>query len=329
MGFGKLVLLASVVAVAVAAPAAAEVPVGVLDLRTDYDARIDGDPFRLAGHVVASVGDVNGDGREDLAVRAHGSGSISSGAPVFVLFGRPDWDDVDLAALGPTDGFRIDGAFGECGTFGFCSIARTVAGGGDVNGDGRDDVIVGSPAGFDPSPDPPGSVYVVFGKASGDPVNANALGSAGFRIRGIDAQDETGRSVANAGDVNGDGLDDVALGVPGRLSAFVVFGKASSTEVQLASLGTGGFQMTDAELFDRAGNAVAGLGDMNGDGLSEVAVGAHLAGPDATGAVFVVFGKADATPVDLLALGARGYRIDGPDAGTARKPAGGSRMRET
>src|SRR5687767_10233085 len=98
----------------IATGSAAAAPVGVFDLRTDFDARING-PAQAAGagQGVAAAGDVNGDGRQDLLVR---SSRVSPRGfdRVHVIFGRDDWSDLDLASLAPGDGFVIDGTVGPC-----------------------------------------------------------------------------------------------------------------------------------------------------------------------------------------------------------------------
>ena len=218
-------------------------------------------------------------------------------------------------------GFRIDGI--DAGDL----AGSSVAGAGDVNGDGLADLIVGAYLAEPDDNSDIGESYVVFGKASGTPVDLAVLGLGGFRIGGIDVGDSLGRSVSGAGDVNGDGLADLIVGADGADpggdvaagESYVVFGKADSTSVDLGSLGDGGFRIDGVDLLDYSGFSVSGAGDVNGDGLADLIVGAGGADPGvgaySAGESYVVFGKADSTAVELAALGAGGFRIDGIDAG--------------
>ena len=305
-----VVVAALACALAVSSPASA----AEMDLLTDANVRLDGAVAGdFAGTPVARAGDVNGDGRDDVilgASRADNNGRVVSGS-AYVVYGAASPAGVDLAELG-TAGFRIDGP--TEGDY----LGSAVAGAGDVNGDGFDDVIVG---GFGAP-----SAYVVFGSAAPGDVDLASLGSAGFRIYSPPVPDDgAGRSVAGAGDVDGDGFDDVVVGAPytgdndKTGAAYVVFGSASPTDVDLTSLGSAGFRMDGAAAGDQAGASVSGAGDVDADGFDDVIVGAIQAdnnGRSESGSAYVVFGSASPPGVvDLATLGSAGFRIDGA-AGT-------------
>lgn len=279
-------------------------------------------PQHFSGKSVHGAGDVNGDGLADVIVGSYGAepNGILSGR-AYVVFGRPAGKPVHLDELsaGLGEGFVINGET----EFDFAGSA--VAGGGDINGDGLADVIVGA-YGSDVSGDTAGRTYVVFGKPGVEPVELAdiAAGNGGFAIDGESTFDQAGAAVGHAGDVNGDGLADVVIGAPladpsgddsGR--SYVVFGKQDTLAVQLAQVtgGVGGFTLNGQQSRDYAGFAVEGAGDVNGDGLDDVLIGAYGANPmgDASGRSYLVFGKTDNALVSLNAVanGDGGFALDG------------------
>ena len=170
----------------------------------------------------------------------------------------------------------------------------SVAFAGDVDGDGLDDVIVGVPLHDFAFPDA-GAVYLLLGStlAGGGTFDA---ATADLLLTGTGPDDHAGSSVAPAGDVDGDGLDDIIVGAPGRDAqgqdsgeAYVVLGAILSSAASPLSLATAGVVLGGDDDGDRAGAAVAPAGDVDGDGLDDVLVGAW-GSDNGRGAAYVILG---------------------------------------
>ena len=277
-----------------------------------------------SGRAVSAAGDINGDGYDDLvigAVLADPNGAYSGAS--YVVFGKASGfaASTNLNSLDGSNGFRLDGAAGD-------SSGRDVSTAGDVNGDGFDDLVIGA-NNADPNGDGSGSSYVVFGKAGGFAASTNLAsldGSNGFRLDGVEANDRSGYAVSAAGDVNGDGFDDLLVGayfaslnINNSGASYVVFGQASgfAASINLNILdGNNGFRLDGVAAYDRSGKALSAAGDVNGDGYDDLIVGTRFADRNGSysGSSYVVFGKAGgfAASLNLSTLdGSTGFRLDG------------------
>ncbi len=244
----------------------------------------------LAGSLVMSLGDMNGDGLAGVLVGAPGqdAGGIDAGA-AYVVWGKAGTGIVQLTNVATgVGGFKINGAGGGDAVGSVLGVL------GDQNGDGRAEILIGvrddNTAGSNA-----GAVFVVDGKATATAVDLNAVaaGVGGYRITGV-AQDDAGASVAGIGDVNGDGLEDILIGAPRSDRAYVVFGKADHLNIDLADVraGLGGFQIIAEGSGDLGRLVVTGGTDLNRDGIDDLLIGASLnaeGGGDA-GAVYAVWG---------------------------------------
>jgi VCBS repeat-containing protein len=272
-----------------------------------------------SGFAVAGIGDFNGDGIPDFAIGAPDSGT----GKLFVIFGQAGGPGatLDLGSLNGINGFVLTGVSGSD------RLGHAVTGGGDLNGDGRDDLVIGAPGAGGGN----GSVHILFGGSTfaASQTSAALDGINGFSIPG-DEPGGFGTSVAMVGDLNNDGLDDFALGAPnfqGAGGTIIVFGNVSppAGPVLLPDdlFGDGATGILGENAGDRMGSSMAAAGDLNGDGIDDMIIGAEAASPGGrtgAGQSYVIFGSAGgfAPILDLNQLNTfTGMRIAGVSAGDA------------
>lgn len=271
-----------------------------------------GDDAELLGTASSFVGDVNGDGFDDFLI---GNGYSQSGV-VRLVFGQDPASNAyqNLNATNSTS--FIDSTTTNDGTR---NLGTSVSSAGDVNNDGINDFIIGAPFRYSNFGDQElGKAFVVFGRDAADtPFGATfdlatLDGSNGFQINAGPFREESllGASVSAAGDINGDGIDDVIIGAPGETTefftppdniqtfnsgaAYVVFGNDSafgaSVDVTTLTAQTG-FQITEVFGEDRVGESVSGIGDFNRDGFDDFIVGSVYDGGRTDGAAYIIYGS--------------------------------------
>jgi hypothetical protein len=246
------------------------------------------------GEFVSSKGDVNGDGYGDLLVSGSRltNGSATTAGKVFLFFGKATGWAKDLSIYTANVVFTGENANDRMGDS--CAIVK------DLNGDGLDDIVLGSGMALSGK----GTAYIIFGKTSGW-VPVYYVANATATIVGDLSQDRVGSFVAGAGDINGDGFNDLMVGSPNKQGAVsnegkvsIFFGKAAGW-VKGALLSTAGASFWGAT-NSNLGGYMMGPGDINGDHFDDLV----MAGPSYNlnaGKVYIVFGAATgwATNVNL------------------------------
>lgn len=271
-------------------------PLAALDGRDGF--RVDGVNASDAFGIALAAGDFDGDGRPDLAIGADGAiGTLGRSGALFLLFGRagPFAPTLAVAAFDGVSGTRIDGPLADAG---FGRSAALV----DLDGDGRSELAIGTLGGpaF-------GAVDLVAGRPRPLPPRWSIdAASDGHRIAGLGApaMPYFGRELARAGDVDGDGEDDLLIGAPGHGfvapaggSAYVLFGSRGALPAVVAATDLRppfGVRLDGHDAGGYCGQRFGTAGDLDGDGLADLLIGCSLAagGGVQRGIVDLLYGKA-------------------------------------
>ncbi len=250
-----------------------------------------------SGYSVSGAGDVNGDGYDDFLIGAHYDDDGGSGAgQTYLILGKASGWAID------TDLSTADASFwGEDAND---NSGISVSGAGDVNGDGYDDFLIGAYGDSDGSIWA-GQTYLILGKAAGWAMDTD-LSAADASFWGEDAADFSGISVSAAGDVNGDGYDDIIIGAyanddgeGGAGQTYLILGKASGWAMD-TDLSTADASFWGEDFGDKSGCSVSGAGDVNGDTYDDFLIGAYHNDENGyyTGQTYLILGKATGWSMD-------------------------------
>lgn len=251
----------------------------------------------VSGATMAPAGDFDGDGFRDLLIgaRTANPNAKNDAGQSYVVYGDSSLpDSISLSSLGAA-GVKINGHISG-------NLAgASVSGGGDVNDDGFDDVMVGAPE-WDIGPGSTtdeGRAYVIYGgSAIASVIELGTLGAGGVTFTGNNPDDSAGSSVAVGGDMNRDGYADVLVGArnvdtngTNAGAGYLVHGSpALPSSVSLGSLGSLGVEWDGNGTNSRAGHFLSFLGDVNGSGFDNYAVSERFANGNA-GRVSVIDGS--------------------------------------
>ena len=268
------------------------------------------------GRSVNTAGDINGDNIADLVLGAPTANSNNGTA--YVIFGNRGGfaSPFNLTNLNGSNGFMVPGIASS----GVLGISVSTA--GDINGDNIADLVLGAYGANANN----GTAYVIFGSREGftSPFNlTNLNGSNGFMVPGIASSGVLGYSVSTAGDINGDNITDLVLGAPGANAnngtAYVIFGSRGGfvSPFDLTNLnGSNGF-MVPGIGAGFLGDSVSTAGDINGDNITDLVLGAFIANAG-NGTAYVIFGSRGGfvSPFNLTNLnGSNGFMVPGAAGG--------------
>ena len=244
----------------------------------------------LSGWSVSSAGDVNGDGYHDILISARTNDEGGSNAgQTYLIFGEPTGWSMDTP-LSASDASFIGEAAGDYS--GYCLSSA-----GDVNEDGYDDILVGA-WGNDEGGYNTGQTYLVLGKPTGWAMDT-PLSASDASFIGEASDDRSGVSVSSAGDVNGDGYDDILIGAiyndeggDSTGQTYLIFGEPTGWAMD-TPLSSADASFIGEAAGDLSGDCLSSDGDVNGDSYDDILIGAlwNDGGATDAGQSYLILGK--------------------------------------
>lgn len=238
---------------------------------------------------ISCIGDTNGDGYDDILICARNFSINDEHSEIYLIFGQSKGWYKNMNIISYINASFLIKDKNEASNSSFLPIS----GAGDVNGDGYDDFLIGN-SHSNGSGIVNGQAFLFFGKSSGWAKNTY-LSNADVSFEGV-PYDYAGDSISSAGDVNGDGFDDILIGASrSNISTgktYLVLGKKSGW-LKNISLSNADGSFIGEDMHDYSGHCVSSAGDVNCDGYDDILIGAYGNGVGSTcpGKVYLIFGK--------------------------------------